>query len=307
MTFSPWGFTAQQAATSGGSVGLVSSLVTSQWGIHRPSTQQSVSSAVVSLLSCTNNFPNNNKYQSLTALAAVNPKHLADYSSVAVSFFTSIRIPASLIAGSSLGAFFITTNRTVQDPDEETSTVRLLCLFLYRALTLVSLLLSFNTVVTTTNASNRILIGGHDAMASSAYEFMMREYRYESVLVIWSFYSSIFAFLKAIAFRAILEFRLLRKERVRSMLLVLFSFCGLTFNMLHMVNDSMSLTDYPHFGGLTMGVIQMYWNRVWKDERGPVYVLSLLNTIAAVITFLCLIPRAFTFLGQREKEKRAHP
>jgi hypothetical protein len=231
---------------------------------------------------------------------AANPQDLADYSQTAINFFTSIRIPASLIAGNALGAFFVINNRT-QAPEKETSKLSIFIVFLHQAFSLSSLLLSFNTIVTTTNAANTLMVRSDISMAHSAYEFFMREMAYEFLTTKWGFYCSIFCFLGSVACRALLDFNLLKKNRIRSALMVLFSMGGLTSNMLHMVNVSISHTEYCNFWAMTMGVLKLFWERICQT-KGLVLVSSMICYIAAFITFLTLIPRMYHYTDKKESD-----
>jgi hypothetical protein len=195
-------------------------------------------------------IPSTTIIRSSTCLAMAGPK-LEDYSVEAIQFFTSIRVPSALVAGSSLGAFFIMTNR-MSKPEQEKSKGQLAVMFLYHLFSLASLLLSLSVIVTSTSASNVLLISDINPMASSAYELLMREVKYEYLTTRWSFYAAIICFLKAVAFRALIEFNLMRKDRIRSALLVSFSMTGLISHVLHMVNDC--LYTYPNFFQMTLGV-----------------------------------------------------
>jgi hypothetical protein len=181
---------------------------------------------------------------------AVGPV-LSNYSSIAVQYFTSTRVPAALIAGSSLGALFIMVKKT-KDPEQRNSKLRLSILFLYHFLSLASLCLSLNVIVTATTASNSLLIGEHNPMAASALEFLRREVDYEYLMTKWCFYVSIVCFLNAVACRALIEFDFLRKERIRSACLVVFSILALVGHVLHLVNDSLYL--YPNLWLMTLGL-----------------------------------------------------
>ena len=176
---------------------------------------------------------------------------LSNYSSIAVNYFTSTRVPAALIAGSSLGALFIMVKKT-QDPEQRNSKLRLSVLFLYHFLSMASLCLSLNVIVTATTASNSLLIGEHNPMAASALEFLRREVDYEYLTTKWCFYVSIVCFLNAVACRALIEFDFLRKGRIRSACLVICSILALVGHVLHLVNDSLYL--YPNLWVMTIGL-----------------------------------------------------
>ena len=238
---------------------------------------------------------------SFTALAA-SPSDLKDCTQAAISFFTSIRVPASLIGGNALSAFFGLKDRAA-NPKNETSRITLVVLFIYQSLSLASLLMSFNTIVTATNASNSLMVASDNQMARSAYDFLMREMPYEYVSVRWGFYGSIFSFLGAVVCRALLDFKLLRRERWRSVLLVLFSIGGLSSNMLHMVNNSIAHTEYNNFWTLTKKLFSLYCAR----PKGIIFVTSMISYIGAFITFLTLVPRMYNYTSKRTSDKSVSP
>jgi hypothetical protein len=155
-----------------------------------------------------------------------------DFSREAIGFFTSIRIPAALIAGSSLGALFVMIRSTTQ-PDKESYKRNVITIWIYHALSLLSLLLSLNVIVTATSASNTMLIQNVNPLAQSAYHVLMREMKFEYLTTRWSFYAALLCFLKAVLFRALLEFDLLRKDRLRPALLVTFSVASFFAHVLH--------------------------------------------------------------------------
>lgn len=181
---------------------------------------------------------------------------LADHSGAAMKFFTSIRIPSALIAGSSLGALFIMVKAVNSRAEQEKeSRLRKSLLFVYHALSLTSLLLSLNVIVVATSAFNTLLIGNLDPMATSPYEFLRREFFYEYVMTRWSFFTAIICFTKAVGCRALLEFDLLRKERIRPAMLVIFSMTALVAHIFHIVNDV--LYTYPNFWLMTIGLLKV--------------------------------------------------
>lgn len=185
-------------------------------------------------------------------MAAAAGPVLSNYSSIAVNYFTSTRVPAALIAGSSLGALFIMVKQTKDREERNSSKLRWVVLFLYHCLSLTSLCLSLNVIVTATTASNSLLVGEHNPMAASALEFLRREVNYEYLTTKWCFYASIVCFLNAVACRALIEFDLLRKERIRQACLVVFSILALVGHILHLMNDALYL--YPNLWVMTIAL-----------------------------------------------------
>ena len=148
-----------------------------------------------------------------TALSAAlyqGPGKLMDYSGVAISFFTSIRIPAALVAGSSLATMFA-------NPDPgRSSRLENRVMVLYHMCALLGFLLSLNVVLTSTSTSTVLLLGMKNPLAHSAYELLRRELDYEFTSTRWSFFMALFSFITSVSGRVLVEFRLLRPQRWRT-------------------------------------------------------------------------------------------
>ena len=123
---------------------------------------------------------------SQTALLMSASPVLANCASSAINFFTGLRTPAALIAGSSSGLFFV----NVQKKDKEVSKLRKVVSFIYHMFALVAFLLSLNVIVVSTAASNTLLLNRYNTAAASVYDFLQREIFYEYITTRWSFYSN---------------------------------------------------------------------------------------------------------------------
>lgn len=178
------------------------------------------------------------KTQSIGPSAASTMLHvkpiLKDFSAETIGFFTSIRIPAALIAGSSLGAMFVMLQQHRKE-DSITKKRTMIVIFVYHALILFSLLLSLNVIATATSASNSMLIANNirNTVAGSPYEVLIREMNFEYLTTRWSFYTSLLCFLKAVLCRGLIEFDLLKRERIKPALLLTFSVTTLSSHILH--------------------------------------------------------------------------
>jgi hypothetical protein len=215
-----------------------------------------------------------------------------DHSNDAINFFTSIRIPAALIAGSSLAALFSLASKTKDTQANSRTQLESIVLIAYHILALASLLLSMNVVVTATAAASTIMFGTENAMATSAFELMKREYEFEFQMTRWSFFAGMFAFLGCVAARALIEFELLHKTRLRSALLVLSSVGALFFHLLAYV--SATLICYGGMAEMTWAVFVMWFQRSITGHS-PCELASICCFIVSVATAVSLFRRSGMF------------
>jgi hypothetical protein len=222
---------------------------------------------------------------------SLNLTGMADYTSTAISFFTSIRVPAALIAGSSLAALFTLADQARLGKEGATSRRQGFVLLAYHIFALFALVLSLNVVVTATATSNFLLLGTKNPMAASAYQFLKREVEYEFALTRVSFHTGMFSFLGCIACRALLEFDLLKKERLRSALLVIFTMSSLFFHLFSFVNQR--LVCWPNLPMMVIGVFKMSIERALAT-RNPAELASIATLIGAFGTAVSLLLQSAT-------------
>jgi hypothetical protein len=199
------------------------------------------------------------------AAASVAVAVAADYSSTAIGYFDSMRVPAALIAGSSLAALFTQADKTKDREVNNRTQIESIVLIIYHILALSSLLLSLNVVVTASSTANTILFGSKNPMATSVIALLKREYEFEFLLSMWSFFVGLFSFLASVATRSLLEFELLRRRRLSSALFVLSSFGVLFFHLLAFVNSRLFL--YNNLAEMTWGVLVMWFKRSTTGRR----------------------------------------
>jgi hypothetical protein len=215
---------------------------------------------------------------------------LQDWTATSLSFFTSIRIPSALIAGASLSSLFSLTNEVDALKVGKVTNIEIFLLRLFHGLSLLSLLLSLNTIVSTTVAATTLLLGQHNGLAVNAYVFMNREIRYEFVTARWSFFSSLLAFIGSIAVRCFLEFDLKSKSRKRIALVVAFSTTALLTHLISYINSS--LHCWKNLGEMSLDVFRLVLSRAWKNRKVLDLVSSALSIAAVVTAFLSLIPKS---------------
>jgi len=178
---------------------------------------------------------------------------LMDYSGAASSFFTSIRISAALIAGSSLATMFTDPEAV----DEKASPMQNRILVLYHLAALVSFLLSINVVITATTTSTRLLLGMKNPIAHSAYELLRREVDFQFTSTRWSFFMSILSFLVSVSGRMLLEFKLLERRRFRMACMLTSAVLSLMFHILSLANRA--LKSWPNMGAMTLNLMKKLW------------------------------------------------
>jgi hypothetical protein len=233
--------------------------------------------------------------------ASLNPTGMADYTSTAITYFTSIRTPAALITGSALAALFSLAGQARLGRKGATSRLQGFVLLAYHILALVALVLSLNVVVTATATSNFLLLGTKNPMASSAFEFMKREVEYEFLLTRWSFPTGMLSFLGCIGCRCLLEFDLLKKERLRSALLVIFSMSSLFFHLLAFINQR--LVCWPNLFMMTIDVCKMYFGRA-LTIRSPSELTSVATFIGAFGMVISLFRKSATVEIEAEDDTK---
>jgi len=230
---------------------------------------------------------------------------LADYSGTAISYFSSIRIPAALIAGSSLAALFSLTDEIQDDKLPERSVIESVTLIAYHILALSSLLLSLNVVVTSTAAANSILLAPAAAasnssplLATSAYAFLRQHYEFEFLMTRWGFYTALFSFLGSVATRCLLEFQLLSRRRICSALLVVFAVSTLFFHLLAFVNSR--LYCYPNMLRMTFAVLQMWYANSIRNPRSASEIASLCSFVGTIVMSVAVFARSSLFSKQQD-------
>jgi hypothetical protein len=185
----------------------------------------------------------------LTLSMAGAQSPLMDYSSAAIQFFMSERVTAALIAGASLTSLFSMTKlaREVGSSKKDHSVLVWALTRFYHGLCLISVLLNLNVVVTSTCASSILMLEKCNGIASSAYEFLMREMRYEFITTQWSLLVGLLSFLISIGIRTLLEFDLLNKEKRSLAAFVILSISSLLTHLISYVNST--LHEWPNMIG----------------------------------------------------------
>jgi hypothetical protein len=223
-----------------------------------------------------------------------------DYGDVAIQYFTSIRVPAALVAGSSLAALFALVDEAkVESMGEETSLERKLVL-LYHVLVLSSFLLSINVIIVSTAMSNVFLLGVNNPMATSTYALLKREYDYEFALTSWSFMTSVFSFLSGVAVRGLIQFEMFTKRRKRHALLAICSVSSMVLHLMGFVNRR--LPHWPNMFRMTVDVTTMFVQRSIQGGA-PCELASVILMLGGVVAGISLfvVPTQYTGTAQDYK------
>lgn len=218
--------------------------------------------------------------QSWTTLStSLRGAPVMDFTNAALGFFSGVRIPSALIAGSSLGAFFSLID-LAKDSEHKTYGERIL-IRCYHILFLMSLALSLNVVITSTVAGTTLLLGHHDTMATSAYEFLNREMLFEFVSTRWSFLVSLLSFIGGVTTRALLEFDLLNKNRRRASIVLVLSMSTLLSHLLSYINGT--LINWPNLGVMTLSLLKMTLHRAATYKK-PLEIFSIVCFVGTLIS-----------------------
>lgn len=225
-----------------------------------------------------------------------------DQSAAAISYFSSVRIPAGLIAGSALAALFSLVDKAKDGEISKRSQVESIVLIMYHLLSISSLLLSLNVIFTSTALVDTIMFGQQDPIATSPFELMTREYSFEFLMTRWSFFVSLFSFLGSVATRALIQFDLLHMHRLSSAILVMSSFGALYFHLLAFVNSRLFL--YNNMGEMTLAVFSIWFQRSITG-RGPCELASIACCVVSMGTAVALFLRSGKFSSHEEEDSSA--
>jgi hypothetical protein len=184
----------------------------------------------------------------------------------AISFFNGIRVPATLIAGTSLAGLF-TLAKDVRDTSGMTK-LKIVLLRTYHVLSLFSLCLSLTSVLTSTTATTLLLLSKHQIVASvvpttraaaagnesmDVYHFLRSSMDFEFVYTRWAFLLSIVCFLSSTTVRMLLEFDLDKPKRRLAGWCVLSTMGGVISFILSYAN--MTQNCWPSLWAMTKDIV----------------------------------------------------
>ena len=204
---------------------------------------------------------------------------LVDYASAATSWFGGIRVPATLLVGASFGQIFALAQKT-QDTSNLPPLERYV-LHAHNAMMLLSFLCSLSTLVISTATSVTILNNKFNHLAASGYDLLKREFEFEFMTCRLGYLSSLLSFLIGATCRILMEYHLLRRERLEGAIAVLLVMTGTISWLFSYVNST--LFCWPHLPAMTWDFLKLVWHRTqWTGH--PLAVSSLICFILSVIS-----------------------
>jgi hypothetical protein len=192
------------------------------------------------------------------AIAATSAMSMLDPAakSACVSFFDSFKTPATLIAAASLAALF-TMTKEVKDTSGMTK-MKIFLLRVYHVFSLLSLILSWMTVLTAQAATTMLLLNNKHGVAVKgldAYNFLRTTMNFEFVITRWSYVTSIIMFLCSATFRMVLDFALFTKKRRLAGTMVVSMMTGVICSILSYANTTQQ--SWPNLWYMTKEVGQV--------------------------------------------------
>ena len=186
---------------------------------------------------------------------------LHDFSGAASGFFSNTRTAASLVLGTSMGALFVLSNFSNAQQRRRTP-LELTLIKAYRLLAWSAYILSLNTVITCTVATNTLLHGQFDPMAETASHMLQREFQYEFVFTRWSMLLALLLFVVIVTLRLVLEFHLLSDaDRSDTAKFVLLSATALLAHLFSYINDT--LFHWDNVVTMTLDMMGVMIDRYW--------------------------------------------
>jgi hypothetical protein len=195
----------------------------------------------------------------------------------ALAFFNGVRVPATLLAGSSLVALFSLTGKANDTSGLQNREIWLLRI--YHVFSLLTFCLSMCAILISTSASTMLLLAKYEVSDPNidVYHFLRSALNFEFVFTRWSFLTATILFVVSVTGRLLLEFDLLSEKRMLPGVCVITTMGGVVTLMLSFVNQT--LICWPN---LFMMTKEVGWVSV---HIGP----SLVS-----ITFFCRLIKSYS-------------
>lgn len=184
---------------------------------------------------------------------------LSNYTSEAASFFLSYRTPAAILASASLQALLHMTrihhkqdrrNKTKNHLEEWTVTMCHTTFFL-------SFILSLTMLVISTTAEINIYQGEFKPLAENIFEFLDREFHFESAAVRWCFLGCMFSLLKGLGCHLLLEYNLLREEKLTQGAIMISFMISVMLSLLSYLNVAGAMKPWNNWILMTKDLVKV--------------------------------------------------
>jgi hypothetical protein len=174
------------------------------------------------------------------------------FQGAALGFFGGVRIPASLIAGTSLGALFSMTDRARNPEGLNKLVVRI-----YHSAAFCSLYLSLLAIVMCTTGSTLVLLQKYDTGKThiDVYHFLRSCFNLEFILTRFTFLVSINTLLVTIMTRILLEFDLLKPKNRKAGVAVTCLMASMITSLISYINST--LNCWPNLLAMGKEIIEV--------------------------------------------------
>lgn len=204
------------------------------------------------------------------------------------SFFSSIRVPASFLAGTSFSQMFSIDNDDQHNNSVVQNKLQTACIVCQG----FAFVFSMNVIVMSSSALTRMLTANFDPFAENAYEMLFREFHYEFLIVRWSFNVSLYGFLAAVTFKILYEFELFNvqadgydRDRMELGIAVLLLMLAFYIHLTAYVNQT--LIGWKNMYAMTLDLLKILVERGKYTFREPLsLVLAGLGMIFLVLAFI---------------------
>lgn len=206
---------------------------------------------------------------------------LRDFSQAAAGYFGGIRIPATMVAGSSLGALFTFSHLSLS----KKTYMEVVLIRAYHAFILSAFALALNTIVISTAATVTMMHGRFDPKAETAYQLLRREFDYEFCVTRWGFLVALLLFILGVTTRAVVQFDLLHLHRLYHLLALLCVMVAMVSSMISYINRT--LFDWANLFEFTAHVIRLSYAKGFSEGH-PLMIVSFVSATLAVLIMIKL-------------------
>jgi hypothetical protein len=203
---------------------------------------------------------------------------LNDFTSEASRFFVSYRTPVALIAAASLqGLLLLTRIHHKADRKKKKNRLEEWTVTLCHLNFLFSFVLSMAALVLSTTAEVNIYRRDFKPLAENTFEFLNKQFKFEFAAVRWCFLMSLFALLRGLACHLLLEYNLLRREKMTEGTIVVLAFVSVITGLVSYVNTAGTLNPWNNILLMTKDLAKVSFTRKF---------VSILNSDVSIKTLI---------------------